>query len=155
METFHVVSECNTAVYFSWCLIQALALAQSVQLFWPLVTFSVASGYSLTDSDLQLFIETEQDQTRLTFKQYHSPPLWGFLKEWQTLHTDTHKRQLVTETDLSVIGWSRDVLFASQLRIVDVQSRDFRDGVGQFVRFRLLLISFPESASRSAVPANQ
>jgi len=23
VETFHVVSECNTAVYFSWCLIQA------------------------------------------------------------------------------------------------------------------------------------
>ena len=128
---------------------------QLVQLFWPLVTFSVASCDSLTDSDLQLFIETEQDRTRLTFIQYHSPPLWGFLKEWQTLHTDTHTRQLVTETDLSVIGWSRDVLFASQLRIVDVQSRDFQDGVGQFVRFRLLLISFPESASRSAVPANQ
>jgi len=45
----HVVSECNTAVYFSWCLTQALA--QPVQLFWPLVTFSVASGNSLTDSD--------------------------------------------------------------------------------------------------------
>ncbi len=54
------VSECNTAVYFSWCLIQALA--QPVQLFWPLVTFSVASGNSLTDSDLQLFIETEITQ---------------------------------------------------------------------------------------------
>jgi len=56
VETFHVVSECNTAIYFSWCLIQALA--QLVQLFWPLVTFGVASGDSLTDSDLQLFIET-------------------------------------------------------------------------------------------------
>jgi len=59
VETFHIVSECNTAVYFSWLLIQALA--QPVQLFWPLVTFSVASGDSLTDSDLQLFIETERD----------------------------------------------------------------------------------------------
>ncbi len=62
VETFHVVSECNTAFYFSWCLIQAHA--QPVQLFWPLVTFSVASGNCLTDSDLQLFIETEQDRTR-------------------------------------------------------------------------------------------
>jgi len=25
VETFHVVSESNTAIYFSWCLIQALA----------------------------------------------------------------------------------------------------------------------------------
>jgi len=68
VETFHVVSECSTAVYFSWCLIQALA--QPVQLFWPLVTFSVVSGDSLTDSDLQLFKETEQDGTRHTFIQY-------------------------------------------------------------------------------------
>jgi len=43
--------------FFSWSLIQALA--QLVQLFWLLVTFSIASGNSLTDSDLQLFIETE------------------------------------------------------------------------------------------------
>jgi hypothetical protein len=32
-----------------------------------LVTFSIASRDSLTDSDLQLFIETEQDGTRHTF----------------------------------------------------------------------------------------
>jgi len=69
-ETFHVASECNTAIYFCWCLIQAFA--QPVQLFWPLVTFSVASYNSLIDSDLQLFIETEQDRTRLTFIQYSS-----------------------------------------------------------------------------------
>ncbi len=69
VETFHVVSECNTAIYFSWCLIQALV--QPVQLFWPLVTFSVASGDSLTDSDLQLFVETEQDGTRHSFKKYY------------------------------------------------------------------------------------
>jgi len=31
--------------------------------------FSVASGNSLTDSDLQLFIETEQDRTRHSFIQ--------------------------------------------------------------------------------------
>jgi hypothetical protein len=62
VETFHVVSECNTAIYFSWCLIEALV--QPVQLFWPLVTFSVNSGDSLTDSALQIFIETEQDRTR-------------------------------------------------------------------------------------------
>jgi len=67
VETFHVVSECNTLIYFFWCLIQALA--QPVQLLQPLVTFSVASGDSLTDSDLQLFIETEQDQTTHTFIQ--------------------------------------------------------------------------------------
>jgi hypothetical protein len=60
VETFHVVSECNTAIYFSWCLIQVLA--QPIQLFWQLVTFNVAFGDSLTDSDLQLFIETEQDR---------------------------------------------------------------------------------------------
>ncbi len=58
METFHVASEWNSAIYFSWCLAQAFA--QSVQLFWPLVTFSVASGDSLTDSDLQLLIETKR-----------------------------------------------------------------------------------------------
>jgi len=69
VDTFHVASECNTAVYFSWCLIQAFA--QPVQLFWPLVTFSVASRDSLTDSDLQLFIETEQDRTRHMFIQYY------------------------------------------------------------------------------------
>jgi len=70
VETFHIVSECITAIYFSWCLIQALA--QPVQLFWLLVTFSIASGNCLTDSDLQLFIETEQDQRRHTFIKYVS-----------------------------------------------------------------------------------
>jgi hypothetical protein len=50
VETFHIVSKCNTAVYFSWCLAQVLA--QPVQLFWLLVTFNVTSGNSLTDSDL-------------------------------------------------------------------------------------------------------
>ncbi len=75
METFHVVSECNTAVYFSWSLIQALA--QPVQLFWPLVTFGVTSGNSLTDSELQLFIETEKDQTRYLFIQY-----WLYFGSW-------------------------------------------------------------------------
>ncbi len=44
-------------------LIQAL-LAQP-----PLVTFGVASSDSLTDSDLQLLIEAEQDQTRHSFIQ--------------------------------------------------------------------------------------
>jgi len=65
VETFHIVSKCNTAIYFSWSLTQALA--QPIQLFWPLVTFSIASGDSLTDSDLQPFIETEQDRTRHSF----------------------------------------------------------------------------------------
>jgi len=50
----------------------AEVLAQPVQLFWPLVTFSVASGDSLTDSDLQLFIETEQEHTIHTFIQYYN-----------------------------------------------------------------------------------
>jgi len=67
VETSYVASECKTAVYFSWSLIQALA--QPVQLFWPLVTFSITSGDSSTDSDLQLFIETEQDRTRHSFIQ--------------------------------------------------------------------------------------
>jgi len=64
VETFHVASECNTAVYFSWSLIQAFA--QPVQLFWLLVTFRVASCNSLTDSDLQLFIKTEQFKTKFS-----------------------------------------------------------------------------------------
>ncbi len=68
VETFHVVSECNTAIYFSWCLVQVFA--QSVQLFWPLVTFGVAPSNSLTDFDLQRLTETEQDQTRHSFIQY-------------------------------------------------------------------------------------
>jgi len=79
VETFHVASECNTAVYFYWCSIQAFA--QPVQLFWLLVTFRVASCNSLTDSDLQLFIETEQYRTRHTFIQYKFLKwtfLWGF-----------------------------------------------------------------------------
>jgi len=78
VETFHIVCECNTAIYFSWCLIQALA--QPAQLFWQLVTFSVASGNSLTDSDLQLFIETEQDRTRHTFIQYLLKSSLSFLQ---------------------------------------------------------------------------
>jgi len=71
VETFHVVSECKIAIYFSWFLIQALA--QPVQLFLLLVTFSVASIDSLTDSDSdwQLFIETEQDQTRHSLHLYN------------------------------------------------------------------------------------
>jgi len=68
VETFHVVCECKTAVYFSWCWIHTLA--QLVQLFWQLVTFGVASSDSLTDSELQLLIETEQDWTRHSFIQY-------------------------------------------------------------------------------------
>jgi len=56
VETFHNVSECKTAIYFSWSLIHALA--QPVQLFWPLVTIGVASSESLTYSDLQLLTET-------------------------------------------------------------------------------------------------
>jgi len=72
VEIFHVVSECNAAVYFSWCLIQTLA--QPVQLFWLLVTFSVPSGDSLTDSDLQQLIETEQD-CKLDIHSYIPTPL--------------------------------------------------------------------------------
>ncbi len=67
VETFHIVNECKTAAYFSWSLIQALA--QPVQLFWPLVTVDVTSSDSWTDSDLQLLIETEQDKTRHSFIQ--------------------------------------------------------------------------------------
>ncbi len=52
VETFHVVSECKTVIYFSWCWIQALA--QPVQLFWPLVTFGVTSCDSLTIDRLRL-----------------------------------------------------------------------------------------------------
>ncbi len=54
VETFHVVSECKTAVYFSWSLIHALA--QPVQLFWLLVT----SSNSFTDSD----VTVNRDRTR-------------------------------------------------------------------------------------------
>jgi hypothetical protein len=38
----------------------------------------VASGNSLTDSDLQLFIETEQDRTRHTFIQYYNNSIQFF-----------------------------------------------------------------------------
>jgi len=69
VETFHVVSECKTAVYFNWSLIHVIA--QPVQLFWPLVTFSVASSNSLTDSDLQPLTNTEQDLRRHSFIQYY------------------------------------------------------------------------------------
>jgi hypothetical protein len=68
VETFHIVSECKTAIYFSWCLINALA--QPVQLFDRWSLFSIASHDSWTDSDLQLLTEREQDQTRLSFIQY-------------------------------------------------------------------------------------
>jgi len=77
----------NLNIYFSWCLIQALA-QPAVQLFRTLVTFSVASSDSLADSDLQLFIETEQDWTRLTFIQYVEEQMgFGLLKinEWPEL----------------------------------------------------------------------
>ncbi len=68
VEIFHVISECKTAVYFSWSLTQVLA--QPVQLFNRWSLHSIASCDSWTDSDLQLFIETEQDQTKLSFIQY-------------------------------------------------------------------------------------
>ncbi len=42
VETFNVVSECKTAVNYSWCWIHIFA--QPVQLFWPLVTFGIASS---------------------------------------------------------------------------------------------------------------
>jgi len=67
VETFHVVSECNSAVYFSWCACPTSTAVLTVG--WPLVNFSVASGNSLTDADFQLFIETEQDGTRHSFIQ--------------------------------------------------------------------------------------
>jgi len=75
VETFHIVSECNTAVYFSWCLVQELA--QSVQLFWRLVTFGFAPSNSLTDLDLQLLTETEPDQARHSFIQYKHDLFFG------------------------------------------------------------------------------
>jgi len=62
-----VFSECNTAIFFQ--LIFHTCACTTIQLFRPLVTFGVTSSDSLTDSDLQLLSETEQDQMRHSFIQ--------------------------------------------------------------------------------------
>jgi len=67
IETFHVVSECKTAVYFSWCLIHSHAQQYNCFNHWFMI--GVASSDSFPESDLQFLIETEQDQTRQPFKQ--------------------------------------------------------------------------------------
>jgi hypothetical protein len=54
-----------------------------------LVTFGIAHGDSLTDSDLQLFIKTEQDPTRHTFIQYISKKMCNSNEELVT--TDLEK----------------------------------------------------------------
>jgi len=74
-ETFHVVSECKTAFYFSWSLMQVLS--QSVQLFWPLVTFSVASSNSLTGSLLEIHTSLKLNtQNQVTFYKSLIHTLW-------------------------------------------------------------------------------
>jgi len=66
VETFHVVSECKTAVYFSWSNSGVCPTNTAVLTFF---TFGVESFDSLTNSDLKLLIETEQDGTRHSFIQ--------------------------------------------------------------------------------------
>jgi len=66
VETFHIAS-----VYFSWCSLQRLSNQYSCFDHW-LITFSVASHDSSTDSDLQLLTETEQDQMRHSFNTIHT-----------------------------------------------------------------------------------
>jgi len=75
---FQIVSECKTVVYFSWSL--TLSLAQPVQLFWRLVTFGITSNDSLTDSDLQMLTETDQEQRRHSFIQYSAFLSYQMLK---------------------------------------------------------------------------
>ncbi len=71
METVHIVSECNTADLF--CLFLLMFNTGACPTSTAVLTVGhflcVASCDSLTDSDLQLFIETEQDRTRHTFIQ--------------------------------------------------------------------------------------
>jgi len=62
VETFHVVSECNTARLFL-LMFNTDACPTSTAVL-TVGHFSVASSNSLTDLDLQLLIETEPDQTR-------------------------------------------------------------------------------------------
>ncbi len=60
VETFHIASECNPGVHFSWCFSQVLV--QPVELFCPLVTFSFATAWQTqTNNYSQRQNKTEQD----------------------------------------------------------------------------------------------
>ncbi len=61
VETFHVVSECKTAIYFSWSLIQALPNQYNCFDCWSLL----ASSNSLTDS--QVCINKDRTRQNETF----------------------------------------------------------------------------------------
>lgn len=95
----------------------------------------------------------------MTERDFHlyniTPPLYGVTSRVLTyilLHRDYNKDGL---TDLKMIRWSRSFWLASGLRIVELQSGDFRNGVRKFVSLRQLLFSLPELMSRAAVPADQ
>ncbi len=63
VETSHFVSKCNTAIYFSWCLIQALA--QPVQLFWHwalLASLLATAWQTQTYNYLQRQNKTERER---------------------------------------------------------------------------------------------
>jgi len=77
VETFHVVNECKTPIYFHWCLVHALA--QQYSCFDYCFIIGVAFSNSFTNSDLQLLIETEQDQMRQSFIQYRESQVASFL----------------------------------------------------------------------------
>jgi len=51
----------------------------TIQLLYCWFIIGVAFSNSLTDSDLQLLIETEQDQTRQSFFQYYLKYLYHFI----------------------------------------------------------------------------
>ncbi len=63
VETFHVSSEWKTAVYFKWWYTERFVYETAVPTVRSLVLLNFMTG-----SDLQLCIETEEDQTRLTLQ---------------------------------------------------------------------------------------
>jgi len=65
VETFHVVSECKTALFSVDLCYTRLATSTAVLTIGD--NIGVASSDSLTDSDLQLLTEREQDRPNETF----------------------------------------------------------------------------------------
>jgi len=82
VETFHVVSECKTAVYFRrWA-----GPYSTIQLFWPLELFSDTSWDRWTDSDATvIYRDRTWSETRHSFIQY-SNKLLRISKPRITIH---------------------------------------------------------------------
>jgi len=60
VNTFHVVSECKTAVYFSQCLIQALAQ----QIHTAVLTIGINIASPVTTADRLRLTTIDIDRTR-------------------------------------------------------------------------------------------